>query len=276
MNSLPSFPWLMPLIHALQLVPGALLILIAFLGIHKSGLEGWLSRSSPSFLSAASEIAVCPSLGSVVVGDVSGKGLKAAMTVSAIVGGLRQITPREPAKLLASLNRQLIDELAGGFVTCCAALISPEGGFTIANAGHLSPYRNGKELTVEGGFPLGIDPEGSYEQTEREFAPGDRLIFISAGVIEARNVKGELYGFERTESSARRPRQRSPRLSAGSDRRTTSPSFRLPEPSHRSAPSPPVRSHLPQYQADKKQRVQRRTASRKQTMDVARIATRPR
>jgi serine phosphatase RsbU (regulator of sigma subunit) len=135
----------------------------------------------------------------VVVGDVSGKGLKAAMTVSAIVGGLKQITTRQPAQLLANLNRQLVDGLGGGFVTCCATLISPRGKVRLANAGHLSPYRNGKELAVDTSFPLGIDPTSEYEETECELAPGDRLTFISDGVVEARNADGELYGFERTE-----------------------------------------------------------------------------
>ena len=141
----------------------------------------------------------------VVVGDVSGKGLKAAMTVSAIVGGLRQIATREPAEVLTALNRQLVDELDGGFVTCCAALIGPGDRLTLANAGHLSPYCNGKELTVDADLPLGIDPAGRYEQAAYEFAPGNRLILISDGVVEARNPRGELYGFERTEQLSSQP-----------------------------------------------------------------------
>jgi serine phosphatase RsbU (regulator of sigma subunit) len=135
----------------------------------------------------------------VVVGDVSGKGLKAAMTVSAIVGGLQQIATREPADVLAALNRQLVAEIAGGFVTCCAALATSSGKLTLANAGHLSPYRNGTELAVEAGLPLGLVSGSRYEQVQFDFAPSDRLTFISDGVVEAQNAHNELFGFERTQ-----------------------------------------------------------------------------
>lgn len=81
----------------------------------------------------------------VVVGDVSGKGLKAAMTVSTIVGVLRNEKDRRPADVLRNLNRVLHGQIKG-FVTCSAALIAADGTMTLANAGHLSPYRNGDEL----------------------------------------------------------------------------------------------------------------------------------
>ncbi|MHB1958178.1 MAG: PP2C family protein-serine/threonine phosphatase [Acidobacteriaceae bacterium] len=140
----------------------------------------------------------------VVVGDVSGKGLKAAMTVSAIVGALRDYPTRRPAEILAHLNRVLHGQISG-FVTCCAALIAPGGVMTLANAGHLAPYRNGEELAVESGLPLGIVAEGSYGETDYQLAPGDRLTFMSDGVVEARNTKGELYGFERAQQVSSRP-----------------------------------------------------------------------
>jgi phosphoserine phosphatase RsbU/P len=134
----------------------------------------------------------------IVVGDVSGKGLKAAMTVSTIVGSLRSFPSRAPAEVLITLNRVLHGQISG-FVTCCAALISADGMLTMANAGHLSPYRNGEELAVQAGLPLGMLAEGAYDETRYQLAPGDRLTFLSDGVIEARKVKGELYGFERTQ-----------------------------------------------------------------------------
>ena len=132
----------------------------------------------------------------LVVGDVSGKGLTAAMTVSAIIGALRDEKTRQPAQVLAHLNRVLCGHI-GGFVTCSATLVADNGATTIANAGNLPPYRNGEELPVPSGLPLGIVAEVTYDETRFELAPGDRLTFVSDGVAEARDAKGELLGFER-------------------------------------------------------------------------------
>ena len=140
----------------------------------------------------------------VVVGDVSGKGLKAAMLVASIVGGLKQIATREPAQMLAALNRQLCAEMAGGFVTCCALLFSPEGELTLANAGHLPPYLNGKEMPVEGALPLGIVESAAFKQTRFPLEPGDRLTVLTDGVVEARNTDKELFGFARTNNLVRK------------------------------------------------------------------------
>ena len=135
----------------------------------------------------------------IVVGDVSGKGLKAAMTVSAIMGALRGCASRKPAEILTYLNQVLYGQI-GGFVTCCVALIAADGGMTLANAGNPAPYRNGEEMAVEPGLPLGMIGETSYEETSRQLASGDQLTFVSDGVVEARNPSGELFGFDRTAS----------------------------------------------------------------------------
>lgn len=142
----------------------------------------------------------------IVVGDVSGKGMKAAMTVSTIVGALRNETSRQPSEVLAHLNRVLHGQVSG-FVTCCATLIAADGAMHVANAGHLSPYRNGEEMAVEPGLPLGILAEGNYTETHYEIAAGDRLTFISDGVVEATNDKRELFGFERTQAISNGPAQ---------------------------------------------------------------------
>jgi hypothetical protein len=134
----------------------------------------------------------------VVVGDVSGKGLGAAMTVSAIIGALRSIPPVSPAWILNALNSGMVGHLHGGFITCCAARITEDGMVTIANAGHLSPYRNGAEVAVEAGLPLGIVPGAEYEEIQFLLGPDESLTFLSDGVVEARNASGELFGFERT------------------------------------------------------------------------------
>jgi phosphoserine phosphatase RsbU/P len=135
----------------------------------------------------------------VVVGDVSGKGLKAAMTVGAIIGALRGCQVREPAEVLAYLNRVLHGQITG-FATCTAVLIDGHGEMTVSNAGNLSPYRNGQELVVESGLPLGIAPDAGYSESALQLSPNDRLTFVSDGVVEAMNERGELFGFARTEA----------------------------------------------------------------------------
>ena len=86
----------------------------------------------------------------VVVGDVAGKGLHAAMLVSVVVGAIRGVAgyTQDPAELLANLNERLIGRTHGSFSTALAAGIAADGSVTIANAGHLSPYLDGKEVEL--------------------------------------------------------------------------------------------------------------------------------
>jgi hypothetical protein len=134
----------------------------------------------------------------VVIGDVSGKGLKAALTVSSVIGALRTMPALPPTGILGALNRGLIGQMESGFVTCCAARISQDGKATIANAGHLSPYRNGAEVRLTAGLPLGIDAGAEYEESHFLLDSIDSLTFLSDGIVEARNASGELFGFDRT------------------------------------------------------------------------------
>jgi serine phosphatase RsbU (regulator of sigma subunit) len=67
----------------------------------------------------------------------------------------------------------------------------------IANAGHLPPYLNSQEVALPGGLPLGVLPENSYEEVRLYLHPGDRILFMSDGVVEARQGSGELFGFDR-------------------------------------------------------------------------------
>ena len=135
----------------------------------------------------------------IVIGDVSGKGMKAAMTGALVLGGLRSLAREgySPKHILARLNDQLASAPDGGFVTCLCARMDANGELTFANAGHLSPYRNGEEVPLEAGLPLGIT-HAEYTETTLQLAAGDSLTFLSDGVVEARNSAGELYGFDRT------------------------------------------------------------------------------
>jgi serine/threonine protein phosphatase PrpC len=131
----------------------------------------------------------------VVIGDVAGKGLKAAMNVSMLMGALRRTAEKNPAKILESLNRVLVG--TESFTTCQAAWFGSNGELVLANAGHLPPYLNSQEITLAGGLPLGVLPEVSYEELRLYLHPGDRVLLLSDGVVEARKPSGELFGFER-------------------------------------------------------------------------------
>ncbi len=131
----------------------------------------------------------------VVIGDVAGKGLKAAMNVSMLMGALRRTTERSPAKILESLNRVLSG--SDSFTTCQVALFGVNGELTIANAGHIPPYLNSQEVELPGGLPLGVLAENSYDEVRLYLHPSDRLLMVSDGVVEARRPSGELFGFDR-------------------------------------------------------------------------------
>lgn len=135
----------------------------------------------------------------IVLGDVSGKGLKAAMIVSLIVGTLRTLADytNEPAEILRGLNRRLIGRTHGGFATCIAMRIDADGNAAIATAGHFAPYQDGAELPLEGALPLGIDPGATYEAYSFRLHEGETLTFYTDGIVEARNNRRELFGFER-------------------------------------------------------------------------------
>ena len=134
----------------------------------------------------------------IIVGDVSGKGLKAAMLVSLAIGALRTSTGLRPAPLLSALSRAVAGQMEGGFITCCCARLEADGQLIIANAGHLAPYLDGVEAQVETGLPLGLDPEAHYPETTLTLRPGSCLTLLSDGVVEAENPQRELFGFDRT------------------------------------------------------------------------------
>lgn len=140
-----------------------------------------------------------------VIGDVSGKGMPAAMTVSLLVGTLRTLVhfTHSPGEILAAMNYRMLARSHGGFTTCLVLRIAPNGQVTAANAGHLAPYLQGKEVTLESGLPLGLSADTKYAETAFRLGEGEQLTLISDGVVEARGAQGELYGFDRTASMAK-------------------------------------------------------------------------
>ncbi|HZL24915.1 MAG TPA: PP2C family protein-serine/threonine phosphatase [Acidobacteriaceae bacterium] len=132
-----------------------------------------------------------------IVGDVSGKGLVAAMRVSMILGVLRREEHREPDTILCNLNEALLMQGEMGFTTACCVRLQSDGRFTIANAGHINPYIDGKEIPTPSALPLGLVGEQQYEQISGFLPEGKTLVLMSDGVVEARSAAGELYGFDR-------------------------------------------------------------------------------
>ncbi len=140
-----------------------------------------------------------------VIGDVSGKGMPAAMTVSLLVGTVRTLVhfTQSPAAILSAMNHRMLGRGQGGFTTCLVLRAEPDGTLTAANAGHLAPYLAGKELTLENGLPLGLAPESTYPESTFKLPHGAQLTLLTDGVVEARDKDGSLFGFERTAGISR-------------------------------------------------------------------------
>jgi hypothetical protein len=136
----------------------------------------------------------------IVIGDVSGKGMPAAMTVSLLVGTVRTLAhyTQSPGEILTAMNYRMLNRSAGGFTTCLVVRADADGKLTMANAGHLAPYIDGRELAVHGGMPLGLEATRSYAESTFNLGVQEQLTLLTDGVVEARNRHGELYGFQRT------------------------------------------------------------------------------
>ena len=134
----------------------------------------------------------------IVVGDVTGHGLQAGMLVALIVGAIRNQTDTnfDPLSMMQSLNKRLCGR-GQAHATGLALRIAADGSATLANAGHLPPYLNGKELPMEGSLPLGMAEDAEFSVMHFQLAPGNRLLLLSDGVAEAQDAKGQLFGFER-------------------------------------------------------------------------------
>jgi hypothetical protein len=134
-----------------------------------------------------------------IIGDVSGKGLRAAMLVALIVGAIRTLVEftRNPADVLRGVNQRLCGRLRNQFATCLALHVAADGKATIANAGHVPPFLNGRELPLAGSIPLGIIDGAPIEECSLILERGGRLLLTTDGIVEAQNKQRELFGFVR-------------------------------------------------------------------------------
>lgn len=143
----------------------------------------------------------------IAIGDVSGKGMPAALVMSAVIVLFRSEIKRGGSshEVLQRINEQLCDALGGeSYVSLGIGLLDTnEGILTYASAGHMSPYyiaEGSDPVQVDSAsLPIGFDPAGQYQEVRLQLGPGDRFVMYTDGMVELRNRQGELFGFERLE-----------------------------------------------------------------------------
>ena len=143
----------------------------------------------------------------IVLGDVAGKGIPAALMMARMMSDVRFLSLRDPCagKVLEGLNEGVIQRgMEDAFVTVVFMILDPDTHeVAIANAAHCPPIlrtgRSGELVAVadEIGFPIGAMPGGEYGEQTIALAPGDSLTFFTDGVTEALNAEKELYGDDR-------------------------------------------------------------------------------
>jgi sigma-B regulation protein RsbU (phosphoserine phosphatase) len=144
-----------------------------------------------------------PGRTAIVLGDVSGKAAPAALFAALVSGIMRSAAQHrpEPAQMLALLNDALQErKLESQYVSMLFAVWNDESRtLQVANSGAVQPVfcRSGESNTIRAeGFPLGMFPDVTYEEFSVTTQPGDAIVFISDGILDAENAKGEMYGQE--------------------------------------------------------------------------------
>ena len=158
----------------------------------------------------------------LIVGDVTGKGVPAALVMATTRSVLHAVTSTvshtqiiSPGEILAQVNNILCPDMPRFmFVTCLLAIIDLQtGSLVVANAGHVLPTRitvqDAQELRVVG-FPLGMMPDQAYESVSSQLFPGESIFCLSDGLVEAHNPQGEMYGSPRLKQQLDTVRQQLP------------------------------------------------------------------
>lgn len=148
-----------------------------------------------------------PGQTAIVLGDVSGKAAPAALFAALVSGIMRSAAIHRPgpAEMLRLLNDALQERrLESQYVTMLFALWNDEcRTLQVANSGAVQPIfcRAGQSVTVKAeGFPLGLFPNVSYDEISLVTQPGETIVFVSDGILDAENRNGEMYGQERLAS----------------------------------------------------------------------------
>jgi sigma-B regulation protein RsbU (phosphoserine phosphatase) len=144
----------------------------------------------------------------LLVGDVSGKGVSAALLMANIQATLRARLPHETdlALLADRLDRELDQNTPGGvYLTLFLAILETDGGvLRYVNAGHNPQFvlRGSSAVAPMGstGMPIALYAGHGYTESRIELAPGDLLFFYTDGLVEAENERGEMFGAERLQA----------------------------------------------------------------------------
>jgi sigma-B regulation protein RsbU (phosphoserine phosphatase) len=138
----------------------------------------------------------------VTLGDVSGKGIPAAVMMASIQMLLRSLLKGDAhdlAALLASLNHTMYETSTPDRYSTllCGVISTDRRKFSYVNAGHIPPlllHADGRlERLLEAGCPVALLPTMTWEQASADLEPGDTLVIISDGIVEARNHEGDFW-----------------------------------------------------------------------------------
>jgi serine phosphatase RsbU (regulator of sigma subunit) len=147
---------------------------------------------------------------SLIVADVSGKGISAAVVASILQGMLYSQLARDSslADMMAAVNRFLCEKVAGQkYATLVVARLLSTGEVELINCGHVPPLvisANKVTKIEDGNLPVGLVPGAEFQETRLHLNADDRLLVVTDGVTEAEDAQGEFFGSERLESCCQR------------------------------------------------------------------------
>src|SRR5271165_2737113 len=143
---------------------------------------------------------------SLVVADVSGKGVSAAVVASILQGMLYShlAEDAELSEMIGTVNRFLFEKIGGQkYATMAIVRLSANGEVEIMNCGHVPPVMISGSTTTkleDGNLPVGLIPIAKFSSSKYQMKPGDRLVVVTDGVTEAENAEGEFFGTDRFET----------------------------------------------------------------------------
>jgi serine phosphatase RsbU (regulator of sigma subunit) len=155
-------------------------------------------------------VAIGPDTWSLVVADVSGKGVSSALLASFLQGAfLSASCTTDIPEVFARVNAFLHARAeTGKYATMFYSKLDIAGHLAYANAGHCAPMlvrATGEIEKLEAtSLPVGLVPGATFPLLHRDLAPGDRIVLYSDGVTEAQNGKGEFFGRQRLRKAIQR------------------------------------------------------------------------